>query len=260
MGAVHMGDAAQVSTPVPVGADAPILAVMSSMQAMRRLRPDPVPDELLRRLVEAAMWAGTGGDLERQSFIVVTDREQMRRLADVWQAVERFYLAGFLRKPDRGTEEQFRRTLAAVEYQAEHFAETPALIVACYDLGPIPWQIRKRVMRSPGAIRRLGTRRVLAFTRNQNIFANRSEAASIYPGVQNLLLAARSLGLAANMTTWHLMAEGEVKKILGIPSGVHTYSLIPVGWPMGSFGPVRRRSVDEVIHHDRWQAGQGRDR
>jgi len=252
MAEVDIGDAARVAAPVPVGADAPILAVMSSMQAMRRLRPDPVPDELLRRLVEAAMWAGSGGDLERQSFIVVTDREQMRRLADVWQAVERFYLAAFLRQPDRGTAEQFRRTLAAVEHQAEHFADTPALIVACYDLGPVPNQIRRKLLRSPGAIRRFGTRRMLAFMRNQKIFSNRSEAASIYPGVQNLLLAARSLGLAANMTTWHLMAEGEVKEILGIPSRIHTYSLIPVGWPIGSFGPVRRRPVDEVIHHDRW--------
>ena len=81
---------------------------------------------------------------------------------------------------------------------------------------------------------------------------NRSEAASIYPAVQNLLLAARSLGLAATLTTWHLMAEGEVKRVLGIPRGVHTYALIPVGWPVGRFGPVSRKPVEEMIHRDRW--------
>jgi nitroreductase len=88
--------------------------------------------------------------------------------------------------------------------------------------------------------------------RNQFTMANRSEAASIYPAVQNLLLAARSLGLAATLTTWHLMAEGEVKRVLGIPRKIHTYALIPIGWPMGSFGPVRRHPVDDVIHADRW--------
>ena len=70
--------------------------------------------------------------------------------------------------------------------------------------------------------------------------------------MQNLLLAARALGLAANLTTWHLMAEGEIKRVLGIPRSVHTYALIPIGWPLGKFGPVRRRPVDQMIHRDRW--------
>jgi len=67
-----------------------------------------------------------------------------------------------------------------------------------------------------------------------------------------VLLAARALGLAATLTTWHLMAEGEVKQVLGIPKSVHTYALIPVGWPAGRFGPVRRKPVDGMIHRDRW--------
>ncbi len=252
MSVVDVKGAAKPSDPVPVGVDAPVLAIMSSMQAMRRLRPDPVPDELLRQCIEAALWAGTASHLQRQQFVVVTDRDQMRKLAEVWRAVEQLYLATFAKAPDGTTAEQFRRTLDAVEYQAQHFADTPAVIVACYDYGPVPNQVRRRMLRSPGAFRRLGARRSLAFMRHQLTFSNRSEAASIYPGVQNLLLTARSLGLAANMTTWHLMAEGEIKQILGIPRGIHTYALIPIGWPMGSFGTVRRRPVDEVIHPDRW--------
>ena len=238
--------------PVPIGADAPVLAVMSSMRAMRRLRPDPVPDDVLRQVVQAATWAGNASYLQRFSFVVVTDRDQMARLAATWQAVATFYLATFAQRPDWMSAERYRRTIDAVEYQAAHFSETPALIVACYDFGSYPNDVRRRMLRSPNAFRRLGIRRTLALMRNQFAFSGRSEAASIYPAVQNLLLAARSLGLAANLTTWHLMAEGEVKRVLGIPRSVHTYGLIPIGWPIGTFGPVRRRPIDEVIHPDRW--------
>jgi nitroreductase len=79
-----------------------------------------------------------------------------------------------------------------------------------------------------------------------------TEAASIYPGVQNLLLAARALGLGANITTWHMFLEHEWKRVLGLPKAWNTYAVIPVGWPRGRFGPVTRRPASEAIHWDRW--------
>ena len=79
-----------------------------------------------------------------------------------------------------------------------------------------------------------------------------TEAASIYPAVQNLLLAARALGLGANITTWHMFLEHEWKRVLGIPRDVHTYAVIPIGWPKGRFGPVTRRPAAEAIHWNRW--------
>lgn len=244
---------ASEGAPVPVGPDAPILEVMASMRAMRRLKPDPVPDDLLRQIVEAGSWAPSASHLQRYSFVVVTDRQQMARLAEIWKAVAGFYRETFFRAPRSDIEPgAFRRSLEAVEYQAAHFAETPAVIVACYDYGTYPNAVARQMMRAPGAFRRLGSRRSLALFRNVGRMSNRSEAGSIYPAVQNVLLAARALGLAATLTTWHLMAEGEVKQVLGIPKSVHTYALIPVGWPAGRFGPVRRKPVDEMIHRDRW--------
>jgi nitroreductase len=222
------------------------------MRAMRRVRPDPVPEEMLRQIIEAAHWAPSASHLQRYTFVVVTDRDQMARLAPIWQAVVSLYLETFAQCPIGFDPETYRRTVDAVEYQASHFAEIPALIVACYDFGTYPSAVRKRMLRAPGAFRRFGARRTLALFRNTGRFSDRSEAGSIYPAVQNLLLAARSLGLAANLTTWHLMAEGEVKHVLGIPGSVHTYALIPIGWPMGTFGPVRRHSVERMIHRDRW--------
>jgi len=239
--------------PVPVGIDAPILEVMASMRAMRRLRPDPVPEDLLEQIVEAGTWAPSANHLQRYAFVVVTDRDQIARLATIWQAVVRFYRATFLAVPRPDLEpEQFRRTLDAVDYQAAHFAETPAVIVACYDFGSYPNTVRRRMLRAPAAFRRFGGRRTIAMLRNIGTVTDRSEAASIYPAVQNVLLAARSLGLAANLTTWHLMAEGEVKRVLGIPRRTHTYALIPLGWPMGTFGRVRRKPAGQMTHRDRW--------
>ena len=225
---------------------------MASMRAMRRLRSDPVPYELLEKLVKAASWAPSASHLQRYQFVVVTDRGQMKRLAPIWQAVVDLYLATFAQQPADLDDEMFGRTVDSVNEQADRFAEIPALIVACYDFGSYPSNVRRRMMRAPGAFRRFGLRRTLTLLRTQGTFANRSEAASIYPAVQNLLLAARAHGLAANMSTWHLMAEKEVKQVLGIPRNIHTYALIPIGWPKGKFGPVRRKPVEEMIHRDRW--------
>jgi nitroreductase len=238
---------------VPVGADAPILAVMASMQAMRRLRPDPVPDELLRRLVEAAMWAPSAAAVEGQVFVVVTDRATIARLAEVWRTVSTFYeqviapaIAGW------GSDPVVERSWDAIRNQREHFHETPAVIVACYDQRAHDRRARARRRAFAAGLRSIGPRRALTVLRQLGATSDRVEAASIYPAVQNLLLAARTLGLGANISGWHLFLEPEVKAILGIPADVRTYAVIPVGWPAGRFGLVRRRDVDTALRVDHW--------
>lgn len=79
-----------------------------------------------------------------------------------------------------------------------------------------------------------------------------AEAASVYPAVQNILLTARALGLGATLTTLHLALESDFKRALGIPRRVRTFAILPVGYPLGRFGPVRRRPVEQVIHWERW--------
>jgi len=238
---------------VAVGPEAPVMEVMATMRAMRRLKPDPVPDELLEQLVEAATWAPTGGNVQAYSFVVVTDREQMARLAEPWRVVCDFYLATFATVvPEHMSDERYERLKDALRFQRDHFHETPAVIVACYSI--LDWSKRLAAQweRFATGVRGLGPRRGARFVAGLKTFGDRSEAASVYPGVQNLLLAARAHGLGATLTTWHLALEGEFKSILGIPRGVRTFALIPVGWPRGRLGPVVRRPASEAIHRDRW--------
>jgi nitroreductase len=239
---------------VPVGPDAPIMEVMATMRAMRRLKPDPVPDELLETLVEAATWAPSGGNLQAYAFVVVTDRGQMARLAELWGVVCDFYLDSFasVGPPEHMPEERYERLKDALRFQRDHFHETPAVIVACYQLGDWMGRLRGQWQQFGGALRRLGPRRTAELMAGAPAFGGRSEAASMYPGVQNLLLAARAHGLGATLTTWHLVLERAFKAVLGIPRDVHTFALVPVGWPRGNFGPVNRRPAAEVIHRDRW--------
>jgi nitroreductase len=238
---------------VQIGPDAPVMEVMATMRAMRRLKPDPVPDELLEKLVEAATWAPSGGNLQAYSFVVVTARDQMARLAELWRVICDFYLETFATVvPDHTTEERYERLRDALRFQRDHFHETPAVIVACYQMSDYLARLRRRWREFGGALRGLGPRRTAELMAGGTAFAGRSEAASVYPGVQNLLLAARAHGLAATLTTWHLALEREFKSVLGIPRNVHTFALVPVGWPRGNFGPVKRRSAAEAIHRDRW--------
>jgi nitroreductase len=226
---------------------------MATMRAMRRLKPDPVPDELLDELVEAATWAPSGGNLQAYSYVVVTDRAQMARLAELWHVICDWYLATLATvTPEHMSQERYERLKDALRFQRDHFSETPAAIVACYDMGRMTRALRSRWRDFAAATRILGARRSATLVAGMRDFGARSEAASVYPGVQNLLLAARAHGLGATLTTWHLALEPEFKAVLEIPKRVKTFALVPVGWPRGNMGPVKRTPAAEVVHRDRW--------
>jgi nitroreductase len=237
---------------VPTGADAPVFEVMRTMRAMRRLKPDPVPRELLVQLVEAATWAPSGGNDQGFDFVVVDDRETIARMAPLWQRIHDLYTSPQGELPPNMDPAQGERTRAALRFQSEHFAETPAVIVACYKPRALGGQIRRNWRTLCEELAGFGPVGAAKVLRHAPGAALRSQAASIYPGVQNLLLAARALGLGANITTWHMFLEHEWKRELGIPRDVHTYAVIPIGWPKGRFGPVTRRPAAEAIHWNRW--------
>src|SRR5262249_6173667 len=75
---------------------------------------------------------------------------------------------------------------------------------------------------------------------------------SIYPAVQNLMLAARAYGIGSTLTTIHRMRQDEVRSLLGIPEDVETAALIPLGYPRGRWGVAAGRRVEEVVYTDRW--------
>jgi nitroreductase len=110
------------------------------------------------------------------------------------------------------------RLLDAAEYLAAHIHEAPVWIVPCLE------------GRNP----------------------TRTSGSSIYPAVQNMLLGARAFGLGATLTTLYLQFEKEAEAVLGPPPGFHSYALLPIGYPMGRFGPVRRVPLANVVYEDRW--------
>lgn len=230
-----------------------LMSVMATMRAMRRLEDRPVAPELLEKLVQAASWAPVGGNRQDYRFVIVSDRSQLARLAPHWAKAMEFYLGALL--PEMSPEEslRFERVRAAMTYQREHFACIPALIVVCCE----PVSFWKRLMPRPRRLLRQlwmlqPAERVLVLG-NLRRWANRGGAATVYPAVQNLLLAARAHGLGATLTTWHSAFEQEFKAVLGIPRSVDIYAIVPVGYPRGRFGPVRRRPVRELVAHERWQ-------
>ena len=197
--------------------------IMRTTRAMRRLKPDPVPDELILQILQAGQWAANGGANQRWRFLVIKDRSIKERV-QVWYRKAFDEVVGPRYRgsepPPGSSPGRYRRQHDAVEYLTEHYHEAPVWIVACQDDGE----------ETP----------------------TRSAGASIYPAVQNMLLAARALGLGATLTSRHLRHEKEVEEILGLPPGVHSYAILPIGYPMGNFGPVRRGPLADVVYQDRW--------
>ncbi|CAB4549038.1 unannotated protein [freshwater metagenome] len=238
--------------PIPVGADAPLLQVMATMRAMRRLKPDPVPREVLLELVRAATWAPSGSDAQHYGFVVVTDRAQMAELAELWRDVVDTYTKLMGTVVPGTDDERHARMADALRYQAEHFHETPALIAACYQRSSPGLSTLLDVRGNVALARSLGPTKLRHLAAGARAAGGLGEASSIYPAVQNLLLAARAHGLGATLTIWHLFREADFRRVLGVPKDHGIYALVPVGYPVGRFGPVRRRAVEDVVHWERW--------
>jgi len=207
--------------PDPVPEIANLFEIIRTTRSMRRLKSDPVPSELIRKILEAGVCAPSGGNMQRWRFLVIRDPKVKETVGALYkrawdEQVAPRYRAG---EPAPGmSRERFLRLLDAAEYLAAHIHEAPVWIVPCLE-GGTP-------MRTSGS--------------------------SIYPAVQNMLLAARALGLGTTLTTLYLQFEQEAEAALGLPPGVHSYALLPLGYPMGRFGPVRRVPLADVVYEERW--------
>ena len=202
-----------------------IFETIRTTRAMRRLKSDPVPNELIDKILDAAVCAPSGGNNQNWGFIVVSDKVLMRDVQRYYKkAFDTYVLPHYESQrdsPPAGMDvDSFSRQIKRVEHLTDHFHEAPVWIVACLNTGSHP--------------------------------ATYLSGASIYPAVQNMLLAARALGLGATLTTRHAFYAEQVDELFGLPNGVRSYAILPIGYPEGKFGPLRRGSVDKVVFTNKW--------
>ena len=195
----------------------------TTMRAMRRLKPDPVPDEVIFKILAAGQAAASGGNTQRWKFLVLKDAVAKK------QAVQAYYKKLYdevlgpryatSAPPPGSNPAAYQRQHSAVKYLTDHYHEAPIWIVACLE-GETP---------------------------------NYTAGSSIYPAVQNMLLAARALGLGSTLTTRHTGYGKECDDAMGIPKGYKSYAaILPIGWPMGNFGSLGRGPLSEVVYLDDW--------
>jgi nitroreductase len=202
-----------------------LLTGMASTRAIRRYRPEPIPEEDLNTILWHATRAPTGSNRQGFRFVVLSDgpiATQAKALLGTafragWESkrsVDKYDVGS-------GASEQSpkARTAAAMTKFVDSFEQTPVVVLPCL--------IRHRA-------------------------PDPTEGASIYPACQNLLLAARALGYGGVITMWHLAVEAELRTLLHIPEGVSMAACIPLGRPEGSHGPVRRRPMSELVFSERW--------
>jgi nitroreductase len=204
-----------------------LLTGLATTRAIRRIAPDPIPDDDLSTMLWHATRAPSGTNRQPARFIVLSDGETATRakallargFREGWSAKQSDAGYGSGSALDPTTRKG--RSRLALEHLIEHFEEVPVVVIACV----IPW--RKH---------------------------NPHEGASVYPACQNLLLAARALGYGGVMTGWHATVEDELRELLGIPDEVNLAATIPMGRPLGRHGPVRRLPVGDVVFDGRWGA------
>lgn len=200
---------------------------VTTLRAIRHLKSDPIPDDVLRRILDAAICAPSGGNRQGWSFLVIRDTATRARIGDLYREcigelmTVPYYRDASAAPPDNPA----AKVVASARHLGEHLGESPVLILAC----------------------------IATDGRNPTL----TTGASIYPAVQNLLLAARALGIGSCLTTIHRFRDQQLKALLGIPPDVETAALIPFGYPLGKFGRPPRRPLNEVTFADRWGRATG---
>jgi nitroreductase len=202
--------------------DVGLLEGLTTTRAIRRFRPDAVPDAELAAILFAATRAPSGSNRQPFRFLVLRDGP---RAAEAKAVLGRSFREAWATKraadgygsadPDAPK----ARLERAMQHFVDHFEDVPVVVLAC-----------------------------LARYRPANPY----EGNSVYPACQNLLLAARARGLGGVMTMWHATVEDELRRLLEIPDEVAISATIPLGYPEGRHGPVRRRPISELVFDDTW--------
>ncbi|HYC01087.1 MAG TPA: nitroreductase family protein [Candidatus Limnocylindrales bacterium] len=200
-----------------IGEDVPLLEGIRTTRAIRRLRPDPVPRELIRKVVEAGTFAPSGGNRQPWIFIAVTEAERRAWIAARYRRAFDEYIAPAVeaaRSPDYPRHK--RANMESAIYLAEHFAEVPVHLV------------------------------VAGWTRRAE-----PQVQALFPAIQNILLACRAVGLGACLTTMQLAFHRELDEYLGLQPSQPSAALIPIGWPMIPYKRPQRRPVDDCLHWEK---------
>lgn len=203
-----------------------LLEGIATTRAIRRFRPDPIPEEDLSTILWHATRAPSGSNRQPFRFLVLRDgpaASEARPLMGeafraMWAAKRR--ADGYDAGSGAAEDSPKARMARTMQRFVDRFEQTPVIVLACL-----------RRYREP----------------------NPYEGASIYPACQNLLLAARALGYGGVMTTWQAMVEDDLRRVLAIPDEVALSATIALGRPEGRHGPVRRRPVQELVYEDRWE-------
>lgn len=211
--------------------DMPLDEAMQTQRAIRRIKSAPVDDSLLLRMLELALKAPSGGNRQNVEFVVVRDPAVKAQLARLNRVAWRLYgsVWRFFARNDPKT----LRAMKAVDWEADHYEEIPVIVVACLRwtaYGPIVSGWRPPFPPFLAAI----------------------YYGSIFPAVQNLLLAARAAGLGASLTVMPLWNVSLARRVLGLPLWVSPVAAIPMGWPIGRYGPTTRVPVGDAVHFDHY--------
>jgi nitroreductase len=188
---------------------------MFSQRSIRRLRTDPIPIGDVRLILEAATKAPSGGNSQPARFLVLTDREILRQFGAL------YHEAWWAKRRDAGITWTRREDIPPEERMMRSAA-----------------QLADEIQNAPCVVL------ALAIAKGQ--------ASSVLPAVQNLMLAARALGIGSVPTTLHPQVMGRVCALLRIPSEAELHLCIPLGYPRGRFGPTRRRPTAETTFFNHW--------
>ena len=219
-------------------ADMNLFEAINTARALRRFKPDPVPDDVITKILEAGIRAPSGSNEQTWLFVVVKDAEQRKKIGDIYRKGGQILMALYANrvKPEHMDQNQYDKLTASAYYLIDHMADAPVLLLACLQPGQVGAQPVQLPPEAAAAMRNLA----------------RMGGSSIYPAVQNIILACRAFGLGTVLTTLHMFYEDEVKAILGLPAEVQTYALLPIGYPINKFGPIKRKPVNEVVCLDRY--------
>ena len=209
-----------------------LFEAMHTTRAIRRYTDEPVTDEEILTCIRAAVQAPNGGNMQPWQFLVVTDPETRRAIGEVYlRAYNRYEPAALaVLAPTRTDEEAAARArnYRSARYLAEHIGAAPAMVLVL--MPNVPWGLRDAE----------GEMDIGPLT------------GSVYPAVQNLMLAARGLGIGATLTTVFRIYQDEVRKLCGIPDRYEVMALVPLGRPRGKFGVAPRRPAEQVTHWNRF--------